>query len=160
MTQARRVKLSGAQRADMWGRWKAGEGCDSPSMRKPNPSRRLLLYAGLAVIADTVREDSRQPGFLGSGKCLLVIAEGDGLELAFEDIVARRPAGHRPWPREGRIHLVALSAAKCLRFDDAFPGRRSARVHEIRWFRAQTPGQNGIARRVPLQIGQPLVHFR
>ena len=106
-------------------------------MRKPGPFRSLLFHAWLAVIADAVRKDGRKARFFGAGKCHLVIAEGDSSELAFQYIITRRAAGHRARAWEGRIQLAALSAAECLRFDDAFAGRRPAGVHQVGGLGAQ-----------------------
>src|SRR5579864_924826 len=128
--------------------WVCRKRFDSASVWKPSPCRSLLFYSGLAVIADALWKNGRQPGFLGVGKRHPVIAEVDRLQLAFENIVGGWSASHRPWPREGRIHLIALPATKRLRFDEAFPGGRPARVQQIRGLGAQNPGHNGIARSV------------
>src|SRR5579872_6365042 len=73
------------------------------SVRKPCSFESLLLDAGLAVIADAVGKDDREARSFVVGKRHLVVARGDRLELALENIVARGTAGHRPRPRKRRI---------------------------------------------------------
>ena len=83
-------------------------------MLKPSPSRSLLLCTGLCVIADAVWKDCCEPDFLVSGKCHLVVTEGDRLELAFENIVARRPPATARGPAKvGYISLHFPPASVC-----------------------------------------------
>ena len=106
-------------------------------MRKPNPFRSLLLHSGFAVVADAIREDRRQPRFFSRGKYHFVITEGNRAELAFQNIVAGRVAGHRARAWESGIQLVAFSAAESLRFDNAFAGGRPAGIDQVGGLGAQ-----------------------